>query len=126
MQLAQTSFLSAQAAILTSKQRSDLVSNAQKNQQQQLAQQQQQLVQQQQQQQQQTIVRFENGDAQMTSAPPPVRGQTRFLLSPSGYPDSGKLMSSQPVILQNERQVAMSLFFVTDEGTLLFSLGQVL
>jgi len=107
----------------------DLVSNAQKNQQQQLAQQQQQqqqLVQQQQQQQQQTIVRFENGDAQMTSAPPPVRGQTRFLLSPSGYPDSGKLMSSQPVILQNERQVAMSLFFVTDEGTLLFSLGQVL
>ena len=42
----------------------------------------------------------------MAPAPPvpPVRGQTRFILSPSGYPDSGKLLSGQPVILQNERQ----------------------
>lgn len=76
-----------------------------------IKQQQQQINQQQHLTQQQFVRLVENSDQQQ---PPPVRGQTRYLLSPPGYPDP-KVMSAQPVVLSVERQINPTDLFPTQQ-----------
>ena len=64
---------------------------------------------------QQHIVRFvENSDQHQQQQPPPDRGQTRYLLSPPGYPDP-KGMTAQPVVLSVERQINQADLFPTQQ-----------